>query len=355
MFSYKAQVDDAMDEDTVSLPHQQSFSSLKTDSDYIYQVHTPSIHVPLYDPQTFSRSSKQGASLHSLTSTKGHKSSYAASYDSRVALYHSTSDVKRIDSPVSTKKGISELVQNYPLIKSNALPVVQKSVPDLRNLNPIRQCGSAPITCLKYYAPGNVSSFVSPSDTASNFLYKPRTNDSNVNLFPRTRKSSLETLDKTVTLYATLEKTSRRHSSCLETPALPLENTLQSILDSGTFKTKTESLQRFQLKTSNIDKSDNRAGPSHIGAEFFKVHSDDTLSGMQDILNVTQQLLPASTSSSISGTKRKSKSNSKGDEQGGLSDYLLSITSPKIRRLSENDDNQPPYPFRGFHTQTESL
>ncbi|XP_058808242.1 transmembrane protein adipocyte-associated 1 homolog isoform X2 [Phymastichus coffea] len=40
MFSYKAQVDDAMEEDTVSLPHQQSFSSLKTDSDYIYQNHS---------------------------------------------------------------------------------------------------------------------------------------------------------------------------------------------------------------------------------------------------------------------------------------------------------------------------
>ncbi|XP_066582879.1 transmembrane protein adipocyte-associated 1 homolog isoform X2 [Prorops nasuta] len=39
-FSYKAQVDDAMDEDTVSLPHQQSFSSLRTDSDYIYQNHS---------------------------------------------------------------------------------------------------------------------------------------------------------------------------------------------------------------------------------------------------------------------------------------------------------------------------
>lgn len=38
MFSYKAQVDDHMEDDTVSLPHQQSFSSLKTDSDYIYQV-----------------------------------------------------------------------------------------------------------------------------------------------------------------------------------------------------------------------------------------------------------------------------------------------------------------------------
>ncbi|KAF4520592.1 hypothetical protein B566_EDAN006003, partial [Ephemera danica] len=37
LFSYKAQVDDTMEDDTVSLPHQQSFSSLKTDSDYIYQ------------------------------------------------------------------------------------------------------------------------------------------------------------------------------------------------------------------------------------------------------------------------------------------------------------------------------
>lgn len=38
MFSYKAQNDDRVEEDTVSLPHQPSFSSLKTDSDYIYQV-----------------------------------------------------------------------------------------------------------------------------------------------------------------------------------------------------------------------------------------------------------------------------------------------------------------------------
>ncbi|KAG8232896.1 hypothetical protein J437_LFUL013434 [Ladona fulva] len=42
LFSYKAQVDDTMEgegegEDTVSLPHHHSFSSLKTDSDYIYQ------------------------------------------------------------------------------------------------------------------------------------------------------------------------------------------------------------------------------------------------------------------------------------------------------------------------------
>ncbi|XP_041984929.1 transmembrane protein adipocyte-associated 1 homolog isoform X2 [Aricia agestis] len=37
MFSYKAQMDEPIDDDQVSLPHQQSFSSLKTDSDYIYQ------------------------------------------------------------------------------------------------------------------------------------------------------------------------------------------------------------------------------------------------------------------------------------------------------------------------------
>ena len=40
-------MDDAMDEDTVSLPHQQSFSSLKSDSDYTYQVnYTPYLYQP---------------------------------------------------------------------------------------------------------------------------------------------------------------------------------------------------------------------------------------------------------------------------------------------------------------------
>lgn len=40
LFSYKPQVDDELQEqeDNVSLPHQLSCSSLKTDSDYIYQV-----------------------------------------------------------------------------------------------------------------------------------------------------------------------------------------------------------------------------------------------------------------------------------------------------------------------------
>ncbi|GAB6026291.1 hypothetical protein CHUAL_012498 [Chamberlinius hualienensis] len=37
LFSYKAQVDEVLEDDNVSLPHQLSCSSLKTDSDYIYQ------------------------------------------------------------------------------------------------------------------------------------------------------------------------------------------------------------------------------------------------------------------------------------------------------------------------------
>lgn len=38
LFSYKSQIDDSGEEESVSLPHQHSFSSLKADSDYIYQV-----------------------------------------------------------------------------------------------------------------------------------------------------------------------------------------------------------------------------------------------------------------------------------------------------------------------------
>jgi len=38
LFSYKSQVDDSGEEESVSLPHQHSFSSLKGDADYIYQA-----------------------------------------------------------------------------------------------------------------------------------------------------------------------------------------------------------------------------------------------------------------------------------------------------------------------------
>uniref|UniRef100_A0A1B6HKA0 Transmembrane protein adipocyte-associated 1 homolog n=3 Tax=Proconiini TaxID=565685 RepID=A0A1B6HKA0_9HEMI len=75
MFSYKAQVDDTMEDDTVSLPHQQSFSSLKTDSDYIYQSNSvydstqfdSAIPAPLYNTSLQSPDSITGYSLDSQT------------------------------------------------------------------------------------------------------------------------------------------------------------------------------------------------------------------------------------------------------------------------------------------------
>ncbi|VVC33793.1 Transmembrane protein adipocyte-associated 1 [Cinara cedri] len=72
MFSYKAQNDDRIEEDTVSLPHQPSFSSLKTDSDYIYQTDN------IYNNTRFSASDRQianplyNASLQSPDSITGY-------------------------------------------------------------------------------------------------------------------------------------------------------------------------------------------------------------------------------------------------------------------------------------------
>ncbi|KAG8181593.1 hypothetical protein JTE90_013555 [Oedothorax gibbosus] len=61
MFSYKAQVDDVV-EDNVSLPHQLSCSSLKTDSDYIYQNNS------LYDSTHFDAANINPLYVHSLQS-----------------------------------------------------------------------------------------------------------------------------------------------------------------------------------------------------------------------------------------------------------------------------------------------
>ncbi|KAK6643514.1 hypothetical protein RUM43_005024 [Polyplax serrata] len=82
MFSYKAQIDDAMEEDNVSLPHQQSFSSLKTDSDCIYQSNSvyDSTHFdnhapmnPLYAASLQSPDSIAGYSIDSSSSLDGYQ------------------------------------------------------------------------------------------------------------------------------------------------------------------------------------------------------------------------------------------------------------------------------------------
>ncbi|EEB10470.1 Integral membrane protein GPR175, putative [Pediculus humanus corporis] len=79
MFSYKAQVDDAMEEDNVSLPHQQSFSSLKTDSDCIYQSNN------VYDSTHFDNRAPvnplYAASLQSPDSIAGYSIDSSSSLD----------------------------------------------------------------------------------------------------------------------------------------------------------------------------------------------------------------------------------------------------------------------------------
>ncbi|KMQ97577.1 integral membrane protein gpr175 [Lasius niger] len=359
MFSYKAQVDDAMDEDTVSLPHQQSFSSLKTDSDYIYQVHTPSIHIPLYDSQAL-KSSKQGASLYSLTSAKDPKNSDSSTFGSPIRSYRSTTGIRSFDRDLSTEKGISELA-NYPLIRSDPLSAVQKSVPDLRFSSPSRKAVS--VTHVKYDGPSSVSNLLFSPDTASNFLYKPKTIDSNVNLYSRT--SSLEgVLDNATVDHAIIvENIPHGDSNFSEIPQAPaLENSLQSILESGTHEIETEDIQESRLKISDdlaLQESAATVNPSYLmtrlDTDFFKICSDDMLSSVSNTSNITQQLLPRSSSSRSPVAYRKTKYDSKGEESGGLSDYLLSITSPKFEKHKKNKTQQDPDPSQDSDTQTESL
>ncbi|XP_032667608.1 uncharacterized protein LOC116842465 isoform X1 [Odontomachus brunneus] len=367
MFSYKAQVDDAMDEDTVSLPHQQSFSSLKTDSDYIYQVHTPSIHMPLYDSQA-SKSfiSKQRASLYSLTSPKDPKSSDANPYNSQVTLYRSTSGVRSLGRRLSAEKGTSEFT-NYPLIKSDS----QKSSPDLRFSGPSWKAVS--VAHIKYGGPSSVSNLLLSTETASNFLYKPKANDSNVNLFSQTRKSSLEsTLDK-ISVDHMVERVPRECSSASAdvTPAPALENTLQSILDSGTRDINTEDPQEFPLKQASdtdalVKGSAASMHSSHLmitrrhDAEFPEIRSDDISPDVSaEVSNVTQRLLPRSTSFCTVDTYRKNRNDSKERESGGLNDYLLSVTSPKFQKHYGKDETRRDLEFSRDHpesyAQTESL
>ncbi|XP_046588154.1 uncharacterized protein LOC107223302 isoform X3 [Neodiprion lecontei] len=136
MFSYKAQVDDAMDEDTVSLPHQQSFSSLKTDSDYIYQV------------ELNAGSTSKGLDERQRVLKTGYKSSltfpklkYSPLSTPNLNVCHSALDLK---SDLKNHQDVTS-VSNYTL-----------------------------------------------SPTASNLIYSPECRDSNVNLFSPSNDNDLK-------------------------------------------------------------------------------------------------------------------------------------------------------------------
>ncbi|XP_076238280.1 uncharacterized protein LOC143181643 [Calliopsis andreniformis] len=340
MFSYKAQVDDAMDEDTVSLPHQQSFSSLKTDSDYIYQVHTPSFHMPLYDSQTLkSPPLKHKASLHSLPSTSEH------AYDS-AALYRSTSGIKSFTRRLSAEKsGFT----NYPLTKSDNYIDSKHSSPDLRF--PSTTWKSSSTSQFKYGGPSSVSNLLFPPNTASNFIYKPRANDSNANLFSLTRKSSL--------------KHERKRSEGNVPPQSyeipPLENTLQSILDSGNHDSEEKEalVQEPLLKSSVMQMSENadkkESSPSkRQDIEISEIDAEDTLDSAE-ASNAMQQLLFKPAVFTSTDTFRKRKKESRKKESGGLNDYLLSLTTGSRKSQKNHDTDPSPSHQAKTYTQTESL
>ena len=331
MFSYKAQVDDAMDEDTVSLPHQQSFSSLKTDSDYIYQVHTPSIHMPLYGSQVLkSSSSKHETSLHSLASTKDSRSGSGRIYDSPAALYRSTSGIKSFSRRLSTEKSTSDL-KNYPLTKSDNFIDSKKSSLDLKLTHHTWESRST--SQFKYGGPSSVSNLLFAPNTASSFLYKPQLNDSNTNLFSLTRKGSLT--------HERQRSESNVSGQFFEIP--PLENTLQSILDSS--MPHQESLTKGNTTAQdlqNIQKKESSPLKQYTGTAISEVDVEDTLSDLADTSTVTQHLLSKPVSSTSEEVYEKQrKQNTKKNESGGLSDYLLSLTTSNTQNNEKNIEVNP--------------
>lgn len=359
MFSYKAQVDDAMDEDTVSLPHQQSFSSLKTDSDYIYQVHTPSIHMPLYDSQALkSSSSKHKTSLHSLTSTKDSKNGSGHTYETPTALYQSTSGIKSFTRRLSAEKSSSDF-KNYPLTKSDNFIDYKKSALDLKFTHNAWKSNST--SQFKYGGPSSVSNLFSPN-TASSFLYKPGSNDSNTNLFSLTTKNSL--------IHERKRSEGNVPSQFFDIP--PLENTLQSILDnsnncSNETRYSTCNEEAFvkdmiaNQASHNTEKKESSSLKQYTDTEMSEIDVEDTSDSTDALQHVTQQLLskPVVSSTSEEMLRKQKKKDTKKKESGGLSEYLLSLTSPTVNvqsneKSTEVDPSPSPSDTK-FYTQTESL
>lgn len=172
-----------MDEDTVSLPHQQSFSSLKTDSDYIYQVHTPSIHMPLYDPIPLKDpcTAKQRSSLYYLARRQVLSTDWSTRSSSQVDLTAGSSSKAFDEGKKGSERGHDLDKKN--LMRSRKLEYSPLSTPNLNADNPAWN-----------FVPD--SKIISP--TASNFIYTPERRDSNVNLFSPSNDNILESMQRKV-------------------------------------------------------------------------------------------------------------------------------------------------------------
>ncbi|XP_012272881.1 transmembrane protein adipocyte-associated 1 homolog isoform X1 [Orussus abietinus] len=332
MFSYKAQVDDAMDEDTVSLPHQQSFSSLKTDSDYIYQVHTPSIHMPLYD-STSSKSSahKQKASLYSLAPKQDPKSGSSSQSGSHVTLYGTSPGIKNLGRHHSIQKSTPDLGSN-PLTKSENLGDPQKSTPNINFNNPAWNART--ISRTKYDGPGSISNLILLPKTAGDFEYEGKGNDDSANLLLSSKSSSdrearglassiaLESDSVILPLTISgLDVRSESRGSCtppeISMTAPPLESSLRNILDSGTLELKATT---EMVPSKKHSKSGSMKGlPKPPDIESPRISSEEESSLARH----------SSMNKDVEYRGRDSKNKPPVKESAGLGDYLQSLSSPK--------------------------
>lgn len=347
MFSYKAQVDDAMDEDTVSLPHQQSFSSLKTDSDYIYQVHTPSIHMPLYDPQA-SSTAMHRTSLYSLTSAKDSKYNNTTNpYESQVTLNRSFG-IKNFARRFSAEKSINDLA-HYPLTKSDSVSRIQKGSLDIKFYNPMLKSDSSYKTRLGMAK--SVSNLISSANTASNFIYNPRINSSNSNLFFPTKKIHSE---NALTVFTSYDKdpsnddlsVKYRKNEATDKNYKSFSEKSLDILDSpllGDYRS-----QNILNNDSSIKGRNEIRLPKDKDLESIRSRSEDRLLDISDISNVKKNLISETLPFSKATIANINNDVSKKKESPGLNQYLSSLTSNKCEKPHKEQS-------KSLYTQTDSL
>ncbi|KAK0163655.1 hypothetical protein PV327_007316 [Microctonus hyperodae] len=323
MFSYKAQVDDTMEEDTVSLPHQQSFSSLKTDNDYIYQVHTPSIHMPLYESLTVKPSvSKQKTSLHSLSSKKD-PNTPGTSHDisQQTYIYNASMKVKNIVRLRNVQKSTINLVGHIANEPADFIGS-QNTEPDELSFNNSYAINSNVISNPKFRASDSVTNLVMSSTTANNFIYRPKNNDSNVNSFAESRRlnqdigtqciSSLNSgimpdidENQSIKSHMTMRpELDLRNPSASVSP--PLERSLQNILDSNIDESSV------QLSTMNFTSN-----------QSIKLHN----LGVNDDKYDTNDVITEKFKKNFAVHKRNCSAS--GEKSHGLGDYLQSLKSFK--------------------------
>ncbi|XP_035717470.1 transmembrane protein adipocyte-associated 1 homolog isoform X2 [Vespa mandarinia] len=343
MFSYKAQVDDAMDEDTVSLPHQQSFSSLKTDSDYIYQVHTPSIHMPLYDPQA-SSTAMHRTSLYSLTSAKDSKYNTINPYESQVTL-HRSFGIKNFARRFSAEKSIDDFA-HYPLTKSDSVNHIQKGSLDIKFYNPMLKNDLS--YKIKLGTAKSVSNLISSANTASNFIYNPRTNSSNSNLFFPTKKIHSE---NALTVFTSFDKESSNDLSVRKNEVTDKyfksfsEKSLD-ILDSPLLG--DDRSQNILNKDSCIKSKSEIRLEKDKDLESIQGRSENRLLDISDISNVKKNLISETMPFSTANIININSNVSNEKESAGLNQYLSSLTSTKCEKLIKKQSES-------LYTQTDSL